>query len=150
MSPSVAMWCAMFSQKSFLRTSQNTSDGTACTHPHPKLRRLFLQPPPRRDAILENIVPLSLSPKNSSDLHYIRRHTSPFPFFEDPLCATIAGGCSLPTTGLKMHQDSAERCRRGVCHARRLVSRGLTPSCCDGSCQALGSEEVRWRVPACR
>ena len=31
MSPMVAMWCAMFSQKSFLRTSQNISVGTACS-----------------------------------------------------------------------------------------------------------------------
>ena len=31
MSPMVAIWCAMFSQKSFLRTSQNISVGTACT-----------------------------------------------------------------------------------------------------------------------
>ncbi len=30
MSPSVAMWCAMFSQKSFLLTSQNINEGTAC------------------------------------------------------------------------------------------------------------------------
>lgn len=30
MSPSVAMWCAMFSQKSFLLTSQNINVGTAC------------------------------------------------------------------------------------------------------------------------
>ena len=34
MRPMVAMWCAMFSQKSFLRTSQNISVGTACNTAH--------------------------------------------------------------------------------------------------------------------